>query len=181
MTDGRSRKLWLRRALGAIASVSSGFCAVALAIMALLVTAEVVARSVFSYSFQSTEEISGYCLVAITFLSFAVAIQDSALFRAEFLINRLRGAWRARIEALFYLVFAIVCVLLDYESIRLAANSYASGYKASTLLATPLFIPQTAIPIGLSVAVVFLLAKFCVALGGVRGSSIADSTGRNRP
>lgn len=158
--------LFASRLAWSITKFSALICALSLLAMVALIVFEVVARSLFNYSLQSTEELSGYFLVALAFLGLVVAVYEDALFRAEFLIERLTGTARRVFETAFLGLFIALVVVVDYEAIALVVDSYGKGYVASTLLATPLYIPQTLLPVGLTSALVVLVVKLVEALCG---------------
>ena len=162
-----------------LAKLSALFCALALAGMALLIPTEVIARSLFNYSFQSIEELSAYGLVVVAFLSLSVVIHDDALFRAGFLIDRLADGRRRRLEIVFLVALLAFFVTIDYECFALVLNTYRGGYVAPTLLATPLFVPQLLMPVGITIAIVVLLAKLAAAIRGLaRRAEGGDDGGR---
>ena len=64
--------------------------------MIVLIGAEAIARNVFATSLQVTDEIGGYLLVAMTFLSMSVAEAHGAFHRVELIQARL--GVKARID-----------------------------------------------------------------------------------
>lgn len=143
-----------------IARFSGAVCALALVAMAVGITVEIVSRNFFHYSFRSVEELSGYLIVAITFLGLAVAVYEESLFRVEFLLERFPPRLRKALELIFLIVFAVFLLIIDYQSAELVIGSYQSGYVSSTLLAVPLYLPQALIPLGLSATVLVVIARF---------------------
>jgi len=155
--------------LDAVSSRISAICtvlsALGMAIMALGVTVEIVSRNAFGYSIQSIEELSGYLIVAITFFSLAVAIYEKALFRVEILFERFPRPVRRVMDVLFLIALILFLGLVDYQSIELMIGSYQGNYVSSTLLATPLYIPQALIPIGLTLSLVLVLFRLIERIG----------------
>lgn len=143
-------------------------CGAALVLMAVGISAEIVSRNVFHYSMQSVEELTGYMIVLVTFLAMAVAMYENALFRVQFVLDRLSPGLRLWAEVLFLLIFAGFLVVIDYQSIQLVIGSYEGGYVASTLLATPLYLPQLLIPIGVTFTLLIVLIKLWTLLRGNR-------------
>jgi TRAP-type C4-dicarboxylate transport system permease small subunit len=68
---------------------------------------------------------------------------------------------RARqVLQLFYNLASLVfSLILDYQLFRLVVSSYTRGYVEATILATPLYIPQLVMPIGVTLMIVVLLAE----------------------
>lgn len=145
-------------------------CALALTVMAVGIVAEIVARSVFDYSFLSVDEVSGYLLVAVIFLGLAVAVHDNALFRVEILTERLSASKAQALDWLLSLVFIGFLLVLDYQCFQLAMDSLSGSYTAPTLLGTPLYIPQLLMPIGLTAtAFIFFLKVVRLSIAGSAG------------
>ena len=143
--------------------------------MAIGITVEIISRNFFGYSIQSTEELSGYMIVGVTFLGLVVAVYENALFRVRFVLDKLPPTPRRALEVLFLIVFAAFLILIDYESIQLVIGSYENDYVASTLLATPLYLPQSLIPIGLTLALFLVLSKLQALLRGDREWAVDDN------
>lgn len=167
------------RLAGWVASASGLVCALALAAIAVLITVGVVSRSFFGYAFQSFGEISGYLVVAVTFLGLCVAIYENALFRVEALIDRLPARGRWLLDLLSSAMFIAFLAILDYHCVMLVVDSYAGGYVAATLLGTPLYIPQLLMPIGLTAAIVVLVVRFLQSLAGPAAVPDAEEEGRS--
>ena len=62
--------------------------------MIVLIGAEAIARNVFATSLQVTDEVGGYLLVAMTFLSMSVAEAHGAFHRVELIQARLSAKRR---------------------------------------------------------------------------------------
>lgn len=158
-----------------IARFCAVLCGVALSLMAIGITVEIISRNFFGYSIQSTEELSGYLIVGVTFLGLVVAVHENGLFRVRFVLDKLPRGPRRALEAIFLILFAAFLLLIDYESIRLVIGSYRNDYVASTLLATPLYIPQSLIPLGLTLALFLVLAKLWRLLRDDTGWALDDN------
>lgn len=133
-------------------------CQVCMVVLIVITASEVVARSLFSFSFGISDEIGGYLVVVITFLSLSVCETGDVYHRVEFLQERLPG-WA---RAVSRLVFDALCLaamgLVLWQTIRLVNNSYDFDEQAPTILGTPLWIPRIFMPIGCA-AVCWALLK----------------------
>lgn len=161
MADERKRARpspWTR-AFDWVIRTDSLVCEIALVGMMLLISAEVFCRSLFNYSLQLTDEVSGYLLVAVTFLGISVSLKDGGFFRVDFLYRRFPFRVRAHLECVFHVVALIFTSVLDYQLFRLIASSYEREIRSPTLLATPLYLPQLVMPVGVSVMVLLLLVE----------------------
>ena len=78
--------------------------------MIVLIGAEAIARNVFGTSLQITDEVGGYLLVAMTFLSMSVAEAHGAFHRVELVQVRLSRSARMISQIVFDLMsLAAVC------------------------------------------------------------------------
>src|SRR5215470_10919899 len=79
-------------------------CSLFLLAMIVMIAAEAIARNVFGTSLQITDEVGGYLLVALTFLSMSVAESHGAFHRVELVQARLSRAGRIASQLLFDLM-----------------------------------------------------------------------------
>lgn len=135
-----------------------GLCELLVVAMIVLVSGEVVCRSLFGFSLQITHEVAGYLLVSVTFLGIGVSLHDRALFRVEFLFSRLTPRGQCGLQVLFTMLALVFSVILDHQLIRLVASSYVRGVREATILGTPLYLPQLVMPIGVSLMIIVLVA-----------------------
>jgi len=161
----RARLFSLKRRLEPLLGAGGIACEAALVIMMLLITAEVAVRSLFNYSLQFTDELSGYLLVVVTFLG--ISLKEGAVFRVDFLYRRLAERVRTALELVFRVLALVFAVLLDYQVIRLVVSSYERDVTAPTLLATPLYVPQIIMPVGVSLMVLLQFVGVCEQLSGL--------------
>lgn len=112
---------------------------------------EMLVRSAFGWSVQFSNEVGGYALVAITFLSLGSGQLLHAYHRVHFLDSRLGPVGRARMRLLFDLATTCVAALLLFEMVRFEWITWKSEDVAATSLMTPLWIPRLAMPVGVLV------------------------------
>ncbi len=149
-----------KRVFAHLIRLQRGLCELLVVVMVVLVSSEVVCRSVFGFSLQITHEVAGYLLVSVTFLSIGVSLHDRALFRVEFLFSRVPRRAQHGFQLLFTTLALVFSVILDHQLIRLVASSYARGVREATILGTPLYLPQLVMPIGVSLMIVVLFVDF---------------------
>jgi TRAP-type transport system small permease protein len=132
-------------------------CEIGIVAMGAIVILEIVTRNLFGFSFEMSEELGGYIIVGISFLSLPVCQVYRSYHHVQFIQSRLSP----RMQALSHLVFDVLslmfCAVLLWQLTRFVATSYRSEDVAPTLLATPLWIPQALMPIGVLAASVSLL------------------------
>ena len=138
------------RLLNAPVAAAGALADLAIVAMLALIAAEVLCRWLIGVSLQIVDEASGYLLVAATFLGYAVSSRDDALFRVEFLPDRLRGraaAFHAVVVDLAAVGFTALALI---HLSRFVANSADRGVVSATALEMPLWLPQLAMPVGLA-------------------------------
>lgn len=123
-------------------------CAVVILLMALAVTYEVVVRYVFGRPTIWVTEISAYMLVAVAFLGAAWTLRRDGHIRMELLTEIGGSRGRRFSDCAMFLVAICVSAVLTWTGWNMAIANYNFGWKSSTLLATPLWIPQMLIPLG---------------------------------
>lgn len=128
-----------------------------LLVMIGLIGAETVARNVFETSLQVTDEICGYLLVAITFLSLSVSEAHGAYHRVELIQARMSVRHRLWLQLFFDGCAWVVSVLVAWQLGRLAWNAWNAGDVAPTPLQTPLWIPQSVMGLGMAMLCLSLL------------------------
>jgi TRAP-type C4-dicarboxylate transport system permease small subunit len=145
-------------------------CGLFLLAMIVMIGAEAIARNVFGTSLQITDEVGGYLLVALTFLSMSVAESHGAFHRVELVQMRLQPSLRIISQIVFDLMSLAASALVSWQLIRLALNSWHAEDVAPTPLGTPLWLPQTAMGLGMVLLCLALMrtiaAKVMVLCGG---------------
>jgi TRAP-type C4-dicarboxylate transport system permease small subunit len=146
-----------RRGLDRLIGTDRVACEVVMVAMMVVITVEVVLRSLFNYSLEFTDEVSGYLLVAVTFLSMGISLHEGALFRVDFIYKRFSSRVRLPLDFLFSALSLGFVLLVDYQIFRLLVSSVERGMTAPTLLGTPLYLPQLIMPLGVTFIVLLLL------------------------
>ena len=143
-------------------NTSETLCALFLVAMIVLIGAEAIARNVFHTSLQVTDEVGGYLLVALTFLSMPVAEAHGAFHRVELIQSRLGLPARIVSQIVFDLMSLIASGLVTWQLTRLVLNSWRAEDVAPTPLQTPLWMPQAAMALGMAL-LCFALIRTMIA------------------
>src|SRR5262249_22935392 len=117
-------------------------CVVALVVMVVIVAVDILTRSLFNFSFEISDEVGGFLLVVICFVSLPVCQVSGSFHRVELVQSRLSPFWRTVSQVIFDLLMLVFCALLLWQLVRFEMQSYRFGDRAPTYLATPLWIPQ---------------------------------------
>jgi TRAP-type C4-dicarboxylate transport system permease small subunit len=130
-----------------------------LVVMIVLIITEIVTRTAFNFSFEIIDEVGGYLLVALAFLSLPICITGGAFHRVEFVLARLSPRGRILSRLAFTAVMLVAIVVLDIYLARVALQSYEQGAVAMTRLETPFWIPQLFMPLGMTALAFTLLRR----------------------
>jgi TRAP-type C4-dicarboxylate transport system permease small subunit len=134
----------------------------ALLTMLVLIAVDIVTRSVFHFSFEVSDEIGGYMLVAITFFSLAVCHIHGSFHEVEFVQARLSERARAVSRLFFGILTLFICALLAWQFWRFGISSWRFGDRAPTLLETPLWLPKLSMFLGM-LALCFAICRTLIA------------------
>jgi TRAP-type C4-dicarboxylate transport system permease small subunit len=134
----------------------------ALAVMLVLIAVDIVTRSLFNFSFEVSDEVGGYMLVAIAFLSLSVCHVNHSFHEVEFVQARLTARGRSLSHLIFGLLSLAACLLLAWQFVRLEMSSWRFGDVAPTYLSTPLWLPQLSMALGM-IALCFSLCRTLIA------------------
>lgn len=140
-------------------------CALAIVVMGAIVILEIVTRNLFGFSFEISEEMGGYIIVGISFLSLPVCQVYRSYHHVQFVQARLSPRMRALSHVIFDVLSLLFCAVLIWQLTRFVMSSYRSEDQAPTLLGTPLWIPQSVMPIGILACAVSLTRS---TIGNIR-------------
>jgi TRAP-type C4-dicarboxylate transport system permease small subunit len=134
----------------------------ALITMLVVIGVDIFTRYLINFSFEIADELGGYMLVVMTFVSLSVCQVNNAFHQVELIQARLSPRRRALSAAIFDLLAFGFTALLLWQLVRLEISSYRFGEKAPTYLETPLWIPRLAMAIGVA-ALLFSIMKTFLA------------------
>jgi TRAP-type C4-dicarboxylate transport system permease small subunit len=131
----------------------SAFCLIAMAGLMLL---EVVLRGAFNSTTEHSDELVGYLLVGVSFLSLALCQSRGAFHRVEMVQMRLGRRGKAVSALMFDLLAFGYVALTNWYFLQFVMSSYNREALAPTPLATPLWIPETVMVVGATLLMVSL-------------------------
>ena len=134
----------------------------ALIIMLVAIGTDIFTRYVLNFSFEIADELGGYMLVVMTFVSLSVCQVNGAFHQVELVQARLGPRGRALSAAIFDVLSFGFASLLLWQLVKLEFSSYRFGERAPTYLETPLWLPRLAMAIGVA-ALVFSIVRTFVA------------------
>ena len=145
-----------------LANGSGAIAALTVLAMCVLITGAVFMRYVFGFPLVWVPEIVGYLMVALIFLALGDAMLAGSHIRIDLFIGRLPKRPRDVLE-LFTLVLSTgISGFFAWHGAKNMLRSYEYDRSdAFGALNAPLYIPQAAIPIGLSILTLVLALLVC--------------------
>lgn len=143
----------------AVARATAVATATVLVALVFLVCLEALLRGGFNYSLGFAEELTGYAVVFLTFFGAALALRGQAMFQVGFLLDSWPQGVRRWLIRAFVLIALAICVILAWKTKDLSLSSFSRGKFAPTVLRTPLWIPQTILPLGFALLTFFLVEQ----------------------
>ena len=131
----------------------SAFCLIGMTVLMLL---EVVLRGVFNSTTEHSDELVGYLLVGVSFLSLALCQSRGAFHRVEMVQMRLGPRGQAVSALVFDLLSFAYIAITDWYFLQFVMSSYRREAMASTALGTPLWIPEMAMVLGATMLLIVL-------------------------
>ncbi len=145
-------------------------CVAALAVMLVVVAIDIFTRALLNFSFEISDELGGYLLVVIAFVSLPVCQASDSFHHVELVQSRLSPLGRAVSQVVFDLLSLAFCTLLLWQLVRFELSSFRFGDRAPTYLATPLWIPQAAMMLGAAAVCLTMLRTLAADVIRVRDS-----------
>jgi TRAP-type C4-dicarboxylate transport system permease small subunit len=159
---------------GIVERISKVACVAALIVMLVVVAVDILTRSLLNFSFEISDELGGYLLVVICFVSLPVCQASGSFHRVELVQSRLSPFGRAVSHVIFDLLSLAFCALLLWQLVRFEMSSFRFGDRAPTYLATPLWIPQAAMMLGAAAVCFTMLRTLAADIARLRTAATTD-------
>ena len=166
------------RLIVGLANLSMAIAALGVLAMCLLVTGAVAVRYVFNWPVVWVPEIVGYLMVALVFLALGETMLAGRHIKIDLVVGRLPRRLRDVVE-LFTLTLSVgVAGFFAWHGVNTMLRSLEYGRRdAFGALNLPLWIPQLALPIGLSVLTLVVVLLACRKLRDVLYGSGSHDAG----
>lgn len=129
-----------------------------LIVLVLLILLEIVLRYFFNTSTMRADEYSGYLYLALVCFGFGYTFLRDGHIRITFLTAKISSKSSSLVDIFAGVVTLALLGFIFYRTILLVWDSYQTGVVSEGVSATPLFIPQLALPIGLLLFMVSVVA-----------------------
>ncbi|WP_045218034.1 TRAP transporter small permease subunit [Desulfonatronum thioautotrophicum] len=134
--------------------VAAGF----VLLIVLLMSGEILSRSLLGKSTMVVSDFSGYFLVAIVLFGLGFTLREDGHIRIKLVRMRLSEPAGRILDVLIALGCAAMTIFALRASLRMVMGSHRLDMRADTVAQTPFWIPQLVIPIGLALLLIQLLA-----------------------
>lgn len=140
---------WLKRSASFVSKALFAVAATLVLMMTLFVSYDVLMRHVLGRPLPFSDEIGAYLLVAITYLGLAYTLREDRHINID-VVTRLMNARANRWTSIIVSVLSLVTMIVfTWQAFRMVQSSYRYRVATYSVLATPLWIPQLFVAIGL--------------------------------
>jgi TRAP-type C4-dicarboxylate transport system permease small subunit len=133
------------------------FIGIMMGIMFVLVFINVVTRYVFNFSFATTEEISTFLMIWITYIGAGLALREGRLAAIDLFQDLLPEKLRRLTRAVIGVIILIFFIILAYYGTKIVQFGWAQETWATQI---PRGIPYLAVPLGAILFVLHLVLMF---------------------
>lgn len=150
--------------------LASGIAGLALLVMTLIITMDVVLR----YAFTPTKwvhEFSAYLMVVLVFLGLAYTLKENAHIKVDILVVRLPRRIQDWMKVIHSSIFLVFTIILLYFNWHLFAQSFALKSTSYTSADVIIWPAQLFMPLGFAILGLLLICNIYVETKAVLGKS----------
>jgi TRAP-type C4-dicarboxylate transport system permease small subunit len=148
--------------------LASGIAGLALLVMTLIITMDVVLRYAFTPT-KWVQEFSTYLMVVLIFLGLAYALKEDAHIKVDFLVVRLPRRiqdWMQVIHSTLFLVFTIIIFYFNWHLFNQSFALKSTSYTSVDVIIWP---AQLFMPLGLAIMGLLLICNIYAEAKAVLG------------
>lgn len=163
-----------RSFLKAITKIVAFFAGCLVLACGLMIVYEVVSRGIFNKPTQWVMELSTYCITIAGFLGMGVAYAGGKHIHVDLMISKLSKKVRLYLEIVttfFGAFYALIFMLKGIDMVMMSINMHNTS---PTSLGTPLWIPQSSMPIGMCLLFLHLVYTFLNNINKVATGNINE-------
>ncbi|OEY67352.1 TRAP transporter small permease [Marinobacter sp. X15-166B] len=157
--------LWVRTN-HALVTLCGRLAAALFAVVAAMITYEVVARYVFLSPTIWVEDLTLLCQIWATCLGASWLLQHQALIRIDMLIGRFGPRLRAVAELWSLLVIALFSAWVTWYGADIVSDGIAINAASASMLGLPMWVTKSAIPLGFGLLCIQCLTEAALVLAG---------------
>jgi TRAP-type transport system small permease protein len=158
--------------LDTISKVVVTLSGISMILIVALIVLEVSLRALLSSSTLVADEYSGYLYVTLFFFALAFTMRDEGHIRVGVIFNSVN--WKARkvMDLVSSIIALLICTFALYYAARMVSDAYTLCMVSETPAATPIWIPQLVLPLGLSLFILQIVSRiFRISLDLQRGEA----------
>ena len=129
-----------------------------------------ISGRMLGFSAHSFDEFAGYCMAASTFLGLTWTLRCNVHIRMKLFLDRLHGGRRRGMEVACLALGAGVVGYFAWSTIDMTWTSFILKEPSQGLVPIPLWIPQSAMALGLAVLLLAMVDDLVAVLRGVQPS-----------
>ena len=133
--------------------------------LVMLILVEITLRYFFNTSTMRADEYSGYFYLALVCFGFGHTFLRDGHIRITFLTAKLSTKASSWVDIFTGLVTVGLLLFALYRTVLLTIDSYQTGVVSEGVSATPLFIPQLALPIGIALFLITVISFILQRMG----------------
>lgn len=168
----------MRRILDSIYDGAAWLAALAMIGVLVWVLLSIVTRQL-GINLPGTDAYAGYCMAAAGFLALAHTLKRNEHIRVTLLLGRLKGRAGHALQLWALTVAVLLGALFAYYSVRLAWQSHVFNDISTGTDATPMWIPQIAMALGMVVLFIALLDEWVLEWRGERREAMPEEALHN--
>lgn len=157
----------MRKALDALYDGAAALAALFMVALLAMVLLSIVGRQLH-FHLPGTDAYAGYMMAAAGFLALAHTLKRGEHIRVTLLINALKGKPRRALELWALAAASALALLGAGYSARLVWQSRAFNDISTAADATPLWLPQLGMAIGMAVLAIAFVDEFILEWRGLR-------------
>ena len=128
------------------------------------------------FAARSYDDFAGFAMAASFFLGLAWTMRCGEHIRVTLLMHHLKGRTRQAMEITCLVISVFLCGYFAWFSVDMTWTSYELNDVSQGLVAVPLWIPQSAMALGLVVLAIALADDLILALrGGIPSYEVAEA------
>ena len=119
-------------------------------VLAFLIVVDILARRLFAFSLQGTDELGGYVLAMVGSLGLAFVLAERGFTRIDLTVRRMPRPVRNVLHVVAYVSLAGLALFFASQALFELEETWLFDTHANTPLQTPLWIPQGLWALGMS-------------------------------
>lgn len=132
----------------------------------IMISYEVVVRGLFNAPTEWVMELATYCVTIAGFLGMGVTYAAKKHIHVDILLSKLSDQQRIYLADITTFIGAVYSFIFCVKGAEMVMQSFILNNCAATTLSTPLWIPQSAMPIGMGILFLHTLYDFLYYISG---------------